>query len=210
MLTAQSRNIHYTLLTFKTVANASDFPISQIPRQMRTNFDESFCMTIKLDSVAKRINWLRSKYQVQDEIEIGDVICEAYSRGIKSLEAGREISNVGGWFRSTSHNIIREKFRAKGRRAELNNRLLHEHNSILLEANVISCTSEHTQVDELWNRLARLKVLDCKILILQAQGRSMRQIATQLIENGDYQDCPNIVGNITQRASRARRQLREG
>jgi DNA-directed RNA polymerase specialized sigma24 family protein len=190
--------------------NATDLPINKIPPQMRSQFDESFCTVIKLDSVAKRINWLRSKYRVQDEIEIGDVICEAYSRGIKSLETGREIANVGGWFRSTSHNIIREKFREIDRRVHLNDRLIHEHNSILLEENIISCTSEHTQLEELWTRLSKLKVIDRKILILQAQGQSMRQIATQLIADGDYQDCENIVGNITQRASRARKQLREG
>jgi DNA-directed RNA polymerase specialized sigma24 family protein len=182
------------------------------PKPLRIQqFDESFCEVIKLDAVKSRINWLLRKYRIANEIEVNDIICEAYSRATKTLQADQDIFNVQGWLRTTSHNIIREKFRAKEKQKKLTETLIPEcEGGMFFDKNYISSNIyEHPQISQLWDRIKLLPPLECKIITLQAQGHSMKQIATQLIQDGDYQNHPNIVANITQRASRARRQLRE-
>jgi DNA-directed RNA polymerase specialized sigma24 family protein len=184
---------------------------SVAPINCKTQLDDQYCEMIEIAAVQKRIGWLLSKYRIQDEVEVSDIICEAYSRAVNSLRSGREISNLHGWFRSTSHNIIREKFREGAQERKLINLLIQEYNPMPFNSCSDSFAIGNLQIDELWDRLNGLEpLLDRKILILRSQGWSMRQIADQLIQDGDCQNSPSIVSNITQRASRARRQLREG
>jgi DNA-directed RNA polymerase specialized sigma24 family protein len=189
--------------------HVSDSHVSNTYARMHEQFNMRFCEIIKSTTATNRIDWLLAKYRIQDEVEVGDIICESYSRGIENLQAEKSIINIHGWFRSTSHNIIREKFRAKGRNKKLTDRLSQEHECIYLDRNSVSCAAEYSQINELWDRLKQLKPLERKILTLQAQGRSMKQIAIQLVQDGDCPDRPNVISNITKRASRARKQLRE-
>jgi hypothetical protein len=54
---------------------------SKIPTIMRKELDESFCEMLKSVAVVRRIGWLLFKYRVQKaDMEVDDVICEAYLR----------------------------------------------------------------------------------------------------------------------------------
>jgi DNA-directed RNA polymerase specialized sigma24 family protein len=129
---------------------------------------------------------------------------------MKVVEAGGEMSNLDVWFRSTAHNIVREKFRAQNRQKDLSQKLIQEYDAISSDENIISPTANEFQLNELWSRLEQLDPVDRKIVTLQAQGMSLENITTQLIQDGDCPNTPKIITNITQRASRARKQLREG
>jgi RNA polymerase sigma factor (sigma-70 family) len=195
-------------------------PSSARPRfyesSSRQSLDESFCEMLKSDAVINRIGWLLFKYRVQDEMEVGDVTCEVYSRAIKSLDAGKEIANLNGWFRTTSHNIVREQFRAKARQKNIQDRLRQEHDPLFSDKTVSSRTDDQTPLNELLSRLEMLRPRDRKILMLQAQGMSMQQILKQLTQDGDLKvknedlkENQKTIAKITQWACRARRKLRK-
>jgi DNA-directed RNA polymerase specialized sigma24 family protein len=188
-------------------ANAHRVRTTQSP--FRKKFDESFCEMVQSAQVKNRISWLLAKYRIQEETEVSDIIGEAYARAIKTIAADKEIINLGGWLRVTTQNIVREKFRAQRREQNITQKLIQQYDANTIEQNVLSCTLEQPQVAELWSRLEQLQPLDRKILILQAQGQRMEQIAMQLVAEGDCKDGKNLVQNLTQRASRARKKLRK-
>jgi RNA polymerase sigma factor (sigma-70 family) len=166
-------------------------PVGDLPNPVRQLFDASFFKMLESGTVISRIGWLLYKYKIQADMEIDDVICEGYLRAIKSIESGKEITNLNGWFRSTTHNIVREQFRVKQRHKKITDSLIQEHDPIFSGKTILSYTPDHVKLNELWSRLEQLKPLERKILILQAQGRSMQQIAEQLIRDEDLSDSPN-------------------
>jgi DNA-directed RNA polymerase specialized sigma24 family protein len=190
-------------------SNASNALIANIPPPVHPKFNKSFCEMIKDVAVISRVDWLLFRYRIKDEVEVSEIISEAYLRAIKSLAAGTNITNLHGWFRATAHNIVREKFRARETGGKLTEKLIREYDGKSLEKNLVSCTINDPRFDQLWSRLERLNPIERKILIWQSQGMSLGQITAQLIQDGD---CPDSepTANITKRASRARKKLREG
>jgi DNA-directed RNA polymerase specialized sigma24 family protein len=177
---------------------------------MRKKFDESFCEMVQSAQVQNRISWLLAKYRIQKDTEVSDIIGEAYARAIKTIAADKEITNLAGWLRVTTQHIVQEKFRAQQRGKNLTQKLIQQYDDANpIKQNVLSCTLDQPQIDELWSRLEQLQPLDRKILILQAQGQSLEQIAMQLVAEGDCKPSKNLVQNLTQRASRARKKLRK-
>jgi RNA polymerase sigma factor (sigma-70 family) len=182
-------------------------PMSQSDRQkskQEKEFDAAFCELIKLPAVRNRIAWLLAKHRIKHQWEVNDITSEVYIRAIKSIQAGKPILNLYSWFRSTAQNVVSERWRTNNRRAKIEDRLKIE----WVEADIISDTSDD-RVDRLVSRLEQLNPTDRTILLLQAQGMSLARIADQLVQAGDFQPLPNLVGTITKRASRARRTLRE-
>jgi DNA-directed RNA polymerase specialized sigma24 family protein len=184
-------------------------PMKFEPR--KREFDRAFLELIKSPSINKRVDWLISQYQLRDYCAITEIFCDVYIRAIKSLKAGKEIKTPNSWIRATAHNVVRERFRSHRRQGKLENKVMLEV-KVKHELNEVrgSCDDkDFSQIDELLSSMEQLNSIDRKILLLQAEGMSLENIASQLVQDGDLPHQKNLVANITQKASRARRKLRE-
>lgn len=175
---------------------------------MLSNREES-----KFPPILRTIERHLRQYKLRDRLSPYEIFNEAFDRAIQKYEKGEEIPNIPAWFRTTCFYIVSEKSRefkqtdsALGTSKEIEYILEERIDSQLHNAR------RSTQLDilEMLEIYQQLSPLEQRILYLQASGLSWEEVADRLIESGDYEgDRKQAAQAIAQRASRARKQLRQ-
>jgi hypothetical protein len=171
-------------------------PFDQVVEKMLSGGnDPSFApILVVIDSHLRRFR-LHSIHDAQE------VFNEAYRRAKAAIAEGKPMPNIPAWFRTTAFNIVREW----SRQAQAQGRLQADA-TCLAENRQPECYSD---VLDMLQAFQQLPFLEKQILILNAQGLSWKEVAQRLVEQGDCSESPNLVQNITQKACRARKILRQ-
>lgn len=164
--------------------------------------------------ILRKINQQLKQYRLQDRVTPYEVFNEAYNRAVEKSNKCEEIENVPAWFRKTCFYIISEWNRDFKRRDGY-----LPHNSSDDDRNSDQIQELHPEPLNCSNPLdiiARMDIfkslspLDQKILLLYATGLSWDEVAERMIESGDFtSDRQQVAQTIAQRASRARRKMRD-
>jgi hypothetical protein len=175
---------------------------------MLSNREES-----RFPPILRTIERHLKQYQLRDRLSPYEIFNEACDRAIQKCEKGEEIPNIPAWFRTTCFYIVSEKSREFKRTDSAIQPLVEIDYTLeeLVDSQLCNA-SRSTQLDILGmlEIYQQISPLEQRILYLQASGLSWEEVADQLIQTGDYEGDRKQVGQaIAQRASRARKYLRE-
>ncbi|HEY9726614.1 MAG TPA: hypothetical protein V6D50_09220 [Chroococcales cyanobacterium] len=150
------------------------------------------------------------QFNLASQFEAHEILNEAYVRGREFIRSGKVIQNPHSWLKSTSLNIIRENSRKQKKEQPIDPELVELIPSLrVIEDSVVT----HSDIGNKWEALlSSLKALSstdpmgARLLRLQAQGLSWKEIRKQLVtEDGE---APS-GSTLRQKASRAKKSLRK-
>jgi RNA polymerase sigma factor (sigma-70 family) len=150
-----------------------------------------------LHKILPFIRWKLKSFGLTHLYETRDVFLESYDRAIAAIEAGKALTNIPAWFKSTSFRVISEYARKEKRLAteSLGDRDLSDEASF-------GAIDEELEMRSQWllELLNQVSPEDRKILWLRMSGKSYKQIAEQL---GGREEA------LRQRVSRILKRLRK-
>jgi DNA-directed RNA polymerase specialized sigma24 family protein len=150
------------------------------------------------------------QFHLAAQFECHDIFNEAYVRGIKLIRSGGIIRNPHAWLKSTCFNIIREISRKQKKEPVLDPELVELISTLRsTEDSVIS----DEEIEKNWQaQLSSFKALGstdpkaARLLCLQAQGLSWKEIRSRLVREDGAAPCEQT---LRQQASRAKKTLRK-
>lgn len=150
------------------------------------------------------------QFHLASQFEAHDIFNEAYMRGIQLIRSGGSIRNHHAWLKSTCFNIIREISRKQRKEQLLDPELVELIPALRgIEDSVISQDDLEKNWQALLSSLEALHSTDPKgarLLRLQAQGLSWKEIHSQLVQEDGEAPCEQT---LRQQASRAKKTLRK-
>ncbi len=146
---------------------------------------------------------LNERYQ---ELEI---LNEAYSRTSFKFRSSREffISNLYGWYKTTSFNIIREYSRAEIRERELRKKVTRQANKGILDLQYEDSEYNLEAIKKMVNNDLEFKILKLRVI----DELSWESVCRQLIKDGSFK-CElsqQFIARIRQRHSRVLRRINQ-
>lgn len=160
-------------------------------------------------SILSSVQRTLRQYRLTAHLEAHEILHEAYLRGKKKLQSGETIHNAYAWLRRTAFHVIYERRRKYHRAGGTEPHILEaivsdDHISLLQQLIVLE------EIDLLYRALATLHQEDpdtTRLLYLKmVHNWSWSHIREWLIARGE---TPPSEATLRQRASRAKRRLRE-
>lgn len=185
------------LLTLLSQQNANKHKFNIAVEALFTN------KTKEARSLWASIEQMLWQYRLRGTYEVKDILIEAYTVGIKKIEAGEMIEKPLPWLRSTCFNVIRELRRKqdKAERPKLDPTDLTPGDEVFSE---IILTEDNKAVRLAWQKLSpnEQALLQGKYI----KGHSWKQIAESLSELAKQSLCTNTA---KQQGFRALQKLRQ-
>jgi DNA-directed RNA polymerase specialized sigma24 family protein len=150
------------------------------------------------------------QFHLASKFQAHDIFNEAYVRGIQFIRSGGTILNPHAWLRRTCFNIIREISRKQKKEKVLDPELVELIPALRgTEDSVIS----DEDIEKNWQaQLSSFRTLHstdpkgARLLRLQCQGLSWKEIRSQLVQEDGEAPCEQT---LRQQASRAKKTLRK-
>jgi DNA-directed RNA polymerase specialized sigma24 family protein len=150
------------------------------------------------------------QFHLASQFQAHDIFNEAYVREIQFIRSGGIIQNPHAWLKRICFNIIRENSRKQRKEQLLDPELIELMTSLRgIEDSVISDEDIEKNWQALLSSLEGLSSTDPKgarLLRLQAQGLSWKEIRSQLVQEDGEAPCEQT---LRQQASRAKKTLRK-
>lgn len=171
---------------------------------------------------AIEIIWLSQKYGLKKSIEhklyrynlrsyeASDILSDTVMRAIRYLEENKEITNVVGWLRLTSYNIIREKSRQEVKQAKLAGKLFKQND---LQTAIDATKFNSDESAQLATLLTEgLSEPERSIILLMADNLTWKEICIQLSNRGLLQKesatDPKTIERIKKKGNRTAHKLK--